>query len=434
MHLTSWEDTRAPSKDPSKPIYVRVSERIHDLANPMPPASWPARMNANDIAVIDKWVASGAPPGDGTNVACQPPGSPAGAGGSMSTGVGGTIGAGGTNGTSGLPPWSNGGANVAGTSTNGGSNGTGGLNVGPPPLADGGYLPPQLDGGDAPVAPAPGECTNVAMHARRDASGAPFQVPSGEGYYCFSFHLPFNGKTQGLAFYKHIDNTQVIHHWLLYKMTTPQFDGLALGCIGFHADGSLLAGWAPGGGDWFLPKDVGMDLGGGDFILEVHYSNGGAPTTDTSGVDVCLTNKLRPNTAGLFWLGTNKIDIPAGQRGTAEGHCTPQIQTPLHVLRSWPHMHRLGRHLKTNVVRAGTGAVETIIDVPFDFNSQNQYNTPFLVHPGDRLDTTCEFENTTGAAVKFGESTSSEMCYDFTVAYPDTANLPGGNIPTGCNN
>lgn len=423
MHLTSWEDTRARSKsDPAKPVYVRIGERIHDPANPMPPSTWPQRPSASDVDVLDRWIASGAPAGDGTDVACQPPGSPAGTGGST---PGGGAGAGGTSG---------GGGPTGGVGPVGGASSSGAGGGGPPPLSDGGYLPPEPDGGDFPVEPQPSECTMVSMHARKDASGAPFPVPTGEGYYCFSFHLPLNGKTQGLGFYKRIDNTQVIHHWLLYKMATPQFDGLSIGCVGFHADGALLAGWAPGGGDWFLPKDVGMDMGGGDFILEVHYSNSGAPTTDSSGVDVCTTTNLRPNTAGLFWLGTMSIDIPAGKTGTAESHCTPQIQTPLHVLRSWPHMHRLGRHLRTQVVRAGSGAVDPVVDVPFDFNSQNQYNTPLLVNPGDRLDTTCTYENTTGASVGFGESTTSEMCFDFTVAYPDTANLPGGNTPSGCNN
>lgn len=429
MHLTSWEDTQAPSKgDPSKPIYVRIGERLHDVRNLMPPASWPVRPTAADIAVLDRWIAAGGPAGDGTQAACQPPGSPAGASGS-SQGGNSASGAGGSAGIVGASSGS------GGVNASGGPSGSGGVNAGPPPLADGGYLPPEADGGDLPVEPSPSECTTVSMHARKDASGAPFPVPTGEGYYCFSFHVPFSGKTQGLGFYKHIDNTQVIHHWLLYKMVTPQFDGLAIGCVGFHADGALLAGWAPGGSDWFLPKDVGMDLGGGDFILEVHYSNTGAATTDSSGVDVCTTTNLRTHTAGLFWLGTMDINIPAGGTGTAQSHCTPQIQEPLHVLRSWPHMHKLGRHLTTEVVRAGSGVVEPVVDLPFDFNSQNQYNTPLLVYPGDRLDTTCSYDNTHGpSSVGFGESTTSEMCFDFTVAYPDTADLPGGNTPNGCNN
>lgn len=422
MHLTSWEDTQAAStEEPSKPIYARIEQRIHDVANPMPPASWPTRPTANDIAVLDRWTAAGAPAGDRSQAACQPPGSPAGTGGSPAGGGGGVGGAAGA-------------ATGSGGTGASGSDGTGGLAVGPPPLADGGYLPPEADGGDLPVEPSPSECTMVSMHARKDASGVPFPVPTGEGYYCFSFHVAFNGKTQGLGFYKHLDNTQVIHHWLLYKMVTPQFDGLAIGCVGFHSDGALLAGWAPGGSDWFLPKDVGMDLGSGDFILEVHYNNNGAPTTDSSGVDVCTTTNLRPNTAGLFWLGTMDINIPAGSTGTAQSHCTPQIQQPLHVLRSWPHMHRLGRHLTTLVTRGGSGLVEPVVDVAFDFNSQNQYNTPLLVYPGDRLDTTCTYDNATTSSVGFGESTTSEMCFDFTVAYPDTANLPGGNTPNGCNN
>jgi hypothetical protein len=414
MHLSSWDAVHAPSKsDASKPTYVRIGERIHDTSNPMPPSTWPARPSAAELAVLDRWVAAGAPPGNESAAACQP--QVALESGGSSSGAGG--------------------ASSGGASIGGGDGGATGTEPGRLPTGDGGSVAPERGGVDAPVAPDSSECTTLSLHARQDATGAPFPVPTGEGYYCFSFHVPLSSKTHGLAFYKHIDNKQVIHHWLLYKMITPQFDGLALGCIGFHIDGALLAGWAPGGGDWILPKDVGMDLGGGDFLLEVHYSNTGPATTDTSGVDICSTSQLRPVSAGLFWLGTMDIDIPAAGTGTAQSHCTPQIQEPLHILRSWPHMHRLGRHLTTTVVRAGSGATEPVIDVPFDFNYQNQYDTPFVVNPGDRLDTTCTYDNRTGASsVGFGESTSSEMCFDFTVAYPDTANLPGGTTPTGCNN
>jgi hypothetical protein len=183
-----------------------------------------------------------------------------------------------------------------------------------------------------------------------------------------------------------------------------------------------------------MPKDVGMNLGGGDFILEVHYNNTGAPVPDTSGVDICSTTNLRPKTAGIFWLGTPAVAIPAATSATdITSSCKPSLTQDFHVLRSWPHMHKLGRRMHAEVHHPD-GSVNPLFDHPFDFNSQIQYDTPYILKQGDSISTTCTYENGTGAPVSFGESTSQEMCFNFTVGYPDTAQFPGGFGPTACNN
>jgi hypothetical protein len=419
MHLTTWEATQAPTKsDPATPIYKRLKERIHDAANPMPPPAWPTRPTPDEIAVLDRWVDAGGPRGDGSSAACQPPVQPMGAGG------GGNVGGSGA----GARPGAGGGTGVGGRVNEGGTAGVGGGIVLPP--GDGGLV----DNVDVPVKPDPSECTMIPVHARANASGAPFSVPTGEQYYCFSFKLPFNGPTQALSFAPHEDNHGIVHHWLLYKMGSPQVDGFESPCIGFHADGALLAGWTLGSGEWNMPKDVGMNLGGGDFILEVHYNNTGAPVPDTSGVDICSTTKLRPKSAGIFWLGTPAIALaPATSGIDIKSSCKPTLASDFHVLRSWPHMHKLGVRMRADVQHPG-GTVTPLFDHPFDFNAQVQLDTPYILKAGDAITTTCTYNNTTTGAVTFGESTSQEMCFNFTVGYPDTAVFPGGFGPTACNN
>jgi hypothetical protein len=80
-------------------------------------------------------------------------------------------------------------------------------------------------------------------------------------------------------------------------------------------------------------------------------------------------------------------------------------------------MHQLGTGLKTEVT-FGDGKQMTLGPWPFDFNSQVSYATPFILRPGDSLTTTCEYNNTTNAAVATGTSTTAEMCYNFVTAYP----------------
>ncbi|MBH9751115.1 peptidylglycine alpha-amidating monooxygenase, partial [Clostridioides difficile] len=59
------------------------------------------------------------------------------------------------------------------------------------------------------------------------------------------------------------------------------------------------------------------------------------------------------------------------------------------------------------------------VDVPkYDFNAQQWLpNTSTLAY-GDTIRTRCVWNNTTNAAVGFGENTEQEMCFSFMMYYP----------------
>ncbi|MBM4364389.1 MAG: hypothetical protein FJ104_17055, partial [Deltaproteobacteria bacterium] len=274
---------------------------------------------------------------------------------------------------------------------------------------------------DIPVPPEPGECETIDIRARADASGAPYIVPANafELYQMFEFEIPLGGTAQALSFEPLIDNTKVIHHWLLYQSNGVVVNGRNYTALGVHGDSFLVAGWAPGTGPWYLPKHVGVDLGAGKFILEVHYNNpGGGPEPDSSGVRVCKTNNLRPQTASVSWLGNDLFGINPLSTVEVAGRCRPVNQTePIHILRTWPHMHLMGRRMRVVIDRAG-GGQDVVHDQPFDFNNQIQYDTPTILNPGDSILTTCYFDNTSPNFITFGEATTQEMCFNFTVAYP----------------
>jgi hypothetical protein len=81
MALNSWEDMTAVSH--GRKIYELVGERIHAATRPMPPSPAP-RLSAGELAVVDDWIAAGAPrstqsctPGvdagtDAGSLGCQP--------------------------------------------------------------------------------------------------------------------------------------------------------------------------------------------------------------------------------------------------------------------------------------------------------------------------------------------------------------------------
>jgi hypothetical protein len=400
---------RATSKkDPTKTIGQLAAIRVQDPTQRMPPAGNP-ELSAGDIAIIQAWANAGNPAGAACAAA---PGSggagPTGMGGNMSIGAGGTgpIGAGGT-----ALPGAGGTMPVPGAG--GTSPGAGGM----PPA---GGAPAGGAGGMGSVDPPP-DSTCYKILARNDINNTPFAVPTTPDYYAaFTYALPWGSKkVQIVRARSLLDNTAVIHHWLLYNNMGTVQDGGVGASLGAHPDASLLVGWAPGNEPPAMPADVGLGVPGQGLTLEAHYNNTkGAGQTDKSGVEICVTEKLRPHEAQVSWTGTQALN-----KTTAGGTCKPQLSGPVTILFSWPHEHLQGRHL-TTVINRANGMTETLIDKPFDFNAQIAYSTPATINPGDSLTTTCTYAQPT----PFGQGTTSEMCYNFITSYPGGALTNGPSI------
>jgi hypothetical protein len=261
------------------------------------------------------------------------------------------------------------------------------------------------------------------------ASGAtatePFAVPlAANTYRCFSFQVPFTPDEQAIAWAPLIDDSRVLHHWILYGHTNNLMPN---GCG--DPGRVFLVGWAPGGQNGKLPPDVGFELPdpGTWLTLEVHYNNkaGHTDARDRSGVAMCTTNTPRPKVAGVITLGSLGINIPAGADDftvTSEitGLQTRILPEPLHVLWTSPHMHVTGKRFHTDIVRGG--AMIELVDVPaWDFNDQRAFlrdPEQTLIMPGDGMRTTCTYKNPTQNAIRFGEKTENEMCFNFVAVYP----------------
>lgn len=257
----------------------------------------------------------------------------------------------------------------------------------------------------------PPDVTCYTLKARQSAAGAKFDVPqSPDLYQCFDYVPPWGDKkVQVVSAQPIIDNSRVLHHWILYNRTAEVRDGATAACAGLHPDAAFITGWAPGSKGLDLPHDVGLRTEAGGFTLELHYNNGvGAGQLDASGVELCVTEQFRPKEAAVHWLGTQSLN-----KLNATGTCTPINTEPVTILSSSPHMHLQGRHMKTVINRKG-GGTEVLLDEPFDFNTQISYDTPAVIQPGDTLSTTCTFAKPT----PFGQGTNEEMCYNFVIAYP----------------
>jgi hypothetical protein len=439
MSLASPASFHAPAvSNPSKKVYELIPGRLTDARRPMPPEG---QLPAADIALINNWVAAGAP-----ECGLQaPPGSGGTGGTGGNGGNGGVLGNGG-NGAGGQGA----GGNGAGGNGAGGSGGTGGGYGGSGAGGSGaGGSGGSGAGGSGGTGPGPGvECFELRAHGGQtpgdttpfQAGLGPWPTSPGQFYQNFIFKTPYNKKVTAVSMDAIIDNGAILHHWLFFQVVKNHAayrDGTHSTVLGTHPDSELISGWAPGGDPPDMPPGVGMLVPdpGGVFELEIHYNNpGGQLKPDRSGVRLCVTAEPVQNVATVTWLGTENINVPARAMGTATGTCRPSNPQggDIHILYSIPHMHKIGAHMKTVINRPG--GPEVLVDKPFNFLEQRTYETPALLKRGETLTTTCTFNNTTNAAIGFGTVSELEMCYNFVVAYPAKAlHHPGQSIEGALN-
>jgi Copper type II ascorbate-dependent monooxygenase, C-terminal domain/Copper type II ascorbate-dependent monooxygenase, N-terminal domain len=270
----------------------------------------------------------------------------------------------------------------------------------------------------------------------------PFNVPanpadSGNMYECFYFDAPYDVESQGLWFAPLVDNSKVLHHWLLYgaddEVAVSGAPGTHGPCTAAQPGRWLIAGWAPGAPATSFPSDVGLKLSK-KLVLEVHYyNNTGAPTQDRSGVKMCTAKKgKRPNLAGVHFTGSEGICVEPGQSREVSGMCSPDYgkgdaNGDIHIVSVWPHMHVSATRMSMVINRAN-GTREVLHDEPFDFNNQLAYPKDVVLHRGDTMETRCFYTNKTNARIPFGERTQDEMCYGFVTAWPTGSLVTSGAL------
>jgi hypothetical protein len=140
---------------------------------------------------------------------------------------------------------------------------------------------------------------------------------------------------------------------------------------------------------------------------------------------------MRAHVANSTWLGTEDLGgnkwfggagMPPHQESTFKTTCAPAragmgANDSIHIIGFEPHMHKIGKNMKTDVLHTN-GMLETIFDKPFSFGNETHYLQNYELKPGEKLVTSCTFNNTSDVGVPFGESSDTEMCYQFTYAWP----------------
>jgi hypothetical protein len=379
MPLVTFADFHKPaSTQPARRVYELVQERVHDKNRPMPPIG---ELTAPELAAIDTWIQGGAAAGPMTDATCDTR-----------------------------------------------------------PTTSEGVVKEQ-EHSRGRITPGPNEtCYEFKVHgSTTSVDDTKFAINSGEFYEQFYYDVPWPAGSVATAYATIADNPAVLHHWLLFSTNEAQAHGSHMTVplptlIG--TDPILLAGWAVGGPNLVAPEHVGFELpnpGSRTINVQWHFYNStSAPQTDASSVQICTVPKeMRENIGGVTWLGTEDLNgnvwfggagMPPNQESTFTTTCAPgrrglSADQSIHIIGFEPHMHRIGKRMQT-AVKHMDGRMETIFDKPFVFGNETHYYVDYELTPGQQLVTSCSFFNDNNFGVPFGESTDTEMCYQFTFAYP----------------
>ena len=178
-----------------------------------------------------------------------------------------------------------------------------------------------------------------------------------------------------------------------------------------------------------LPEGVAFRMKAGQGImLNVHYINTGPTAMSGDAVVDVQFAEVDPNRkiAALFVNVNADFDLPAGGQFDSSAGCVAGSDVKILMLSN--HMHEYGTSAKTEVVRAGTGVVEVLHHDP-EWTYEMQFNgvysrwpvdSPFVLHTGDTITTSCSWRNPTAESIVFPR----EMCIGVGFA------LASGDDPT----
>jgi hypothetical protein len=264
-----------------------------------------------------------------------------------------------------------------------------------------------------------------------------YAMPQGEvdQYVCIGIDVNLAKKRHVVGLAPRIDNKTILHHILLFQ-SPEAVSATPTPCAAFgSASWKMVAGWAPGGNNLELPPEAGLpeNKGTTHWVLQLHYNNAKALAgqLDNSGYDLCTTENLRPNDAGIVAFGGTQFSIPP--RATATVKCDytlPSSFKNVKLFNASPHMHTRGTGMTTERLVGGSGTPQPVFAMPnFSFEAQANYPINVTVQPNDVMRTRCTWKNPGDTTIGFGENTGDEMCFDFMGYYPNIPDQVAFGIP-----
>lgn len=253
-------------------------------------------------------------------------------------------------------------------------------------------------------------------------------------------------------------NRSVVHHVLIYYDTTGQCLTLDAGdpgpgYTGFGgvgiASAKLVGAWVPGSTPYFLPSGMGIKVSAnGYYIMQIHYPASGVGQSDNTSLRIFYTSGAVRNVSldAVLNFVTNMTDgpliIPANQTKTFhEEYTIPPLN--ISVLSVGPHMHLIGRSIKSYAVTPGLDTIPFISIPEWDFHWQGSYGFKKIIKvpASSTIYASAFYDNTTAnpdnpnhppQLVTAGENTSDEMMliyFAWLPYFPGDENIVIDNTP-----
>jgi hypothetical protein len=252
------------------------------------------------------------------------------------------------------------------------------------------------------------------------AGGFPIGKNELDRYQCFAFDVPVDEARYLKRIQLSLDESRVLHHLLvLHDPERLSADDVRFRCEDWPLDETpIIWGWAPGTGPFDF-DDGGLLLEPRDrIVVQIHYNNGAGleGVEDNSGIRV-----FHGPAEGRRWsmMTTNAFDFDVPEGESVACGSTPAVESRYRVLAAFPHMHRLGAELHSEIERAD-GSRQPLIDLTgWNFEAQLFYELDEVLEPGDRIHTWCGFRNNSGRPTTSGSATNQEMCFNFLYVSPE---------------
>jgi hypothetical protein len=178
-----------------------------------------------------------------------------------------------------------------------------------------------------------------------------------------------------------------------------------------------------------MPKGIAIRLDPGEQIyLDSHLRNDSdVPVTPDIRANfyAAKPGTVKHHAEGLIAGNMSGIDIPAGGDQTITAEWTAPVTINIVYLAT--HQHRLGTYANIELVDAN-GTPQTIYE---NYSWQHPASlwpaTPLRLAKGDKMRITCTWHNTDDHLVRFGPTTTDEMCFILGFYYRDD----GDTAPVG---
>ncbi|HMI86952.1 MAG TPA: hypothetical protein VK550_22815 [Polyangiaceae bacterium] len=130
--------------------------------------------------------------------------------------------------------------------------------------------------------------------------------------------------------------------------------------------GGMIFAAGVGSATVLIPEGVAIKLPAGKaLLLNLHvYNPSAAPLAGTSKIEIVRANAEEvKNLADLMFAGPTTFSIPPQTQATIEDTC--KLSDDQTAFALFPHMHQMGRHIKTTFTVAGTPMVMHDADYQF---------------------------------------------------------------------